>query len=71
MATFTFFSPFKEALPEGLHDLDSDTLHWALTNTAPNVADDHFADITEIAAGNGSSKVIPPSSLVNSSIVGS
>ena len=53
MATFTFFSPFKEALPEGLHDLDSDTLHWALTNTAPNVADDHFADITEIAAGNG------------------
>lgn len=52
-ATFTFFSPFKEALAEGVHDLDSDTLHWALTNTAPNVADDHFADITEIAAGNG------------------
>ena len=53
MASFVFFSPFKEAICEKLHNLGSDTLKWALTNTAPNVVDDHFADITEIAAGNG------------------
>jgi len=53
MATFNKFQPFVEALAEKAHNLGSDTLKVALTNTAPNATDDHFADITEISAGNG------------------
>jgi hypothetical protein len=53
MATYTKFEPFVEALAESLHDLGSDTIKIALTNTVPVATDDHFADITEISAGNG------------------
>jgi predicted amidohydrolase len=53
MATFTKFQPFVEALAEKVHNLGSDTLKVALTNTAPNATDDMLADITQIAAGNG------------------
>jgi hypothetical protein len=54
MATFTFYQCFSEDLAEGIHDLDTDTLKFALTNTAPTVStDDELVDITEISAGNG------------------
>jgi hypothetical protein len=53
MATFQFFNSFKEALPEKLHNLGSDTLHWMLTNVAPVATNSVKADLTEIAAGNG------------------
>lgn len=54
MATVALFQAFAEAAAEGVHDLSSDTLKVALTNTAPSAsADAVFADITEIAAGNG------------------
>ena len=53
MASYVKFQPFVEALAEKTHDLGSDTLKVALTNTAPNATDDQFADITEISAGNG------------------
>jgi flagellar capping protein FliD len=53
MATFTKFQPFVEALAEKVHNLGSDTLKVALTNTAPNATDDMLADITQIATGNG------------------
>lgn len=53
MATFTFFSAFKEAAPEKVHNLGADTLKWMLTNTAPSLSNAVKADITEIAAGNG------------------
>lgn len=52
-ATLQKFNSFVEALAEKTHNLGSDTLKWALTNTAPSAAFDQFSDITEIAAGNG------------------
>ena len=36
-----------------MHNLGSDTLKVALTNTAPTATDGQFSDITEITAGNG------------------
>lgn len=54
MASFTKFNTFVEALAEKVHNLGSDTLKVALTNTAPTAAtDDQLADITQIANGNG------------------
>lgn len=54
MASFVKYDRFVENLAEKVHNLGSDTLKIALTNTAPNV-DTHtvLADITEIGAGNG------------------
>jgi len=54
MATVTIFDAFPEAAAEGVHNLASNTLKVALTDTAPSKsANTVFADITEIAAGNG------------------
>ena len=53
MATAQIFNSFKEALAEKVHDLGSDTLKFALTDTAPILSNSQFADLTEIAAGNG------------------
>lgn len=52
MATFTKFNSFVEALAEGAHNLGSDTLKIALTNTAPSAANTVLANITEIAYTN-------------------
>lgn len=54
MATVVIFQCFAEDAAEGVHNLASDTLKVALTNTAPSAsADTTLADITQIAAGNG------------------
>ena len=54
MATFVKYNAFVENLAEKVHNLASDTLKVALTNTAPNVATHALlADIAEIAGGNG------------------
>ena len=54
MATYVKYQVFVEDVAEKVHNLGSDTLKIALTNTAPNVATHAgLADITEIAAGNG------------------
>lgn len=56
MASYVKYQQFAEDLGNKVHDLfgTNDTLKIALTNTAPNVATHAvFADITEIAAGNG------------------
>ena len=53
MATVTLFDCFVEDAAEGKHNLATNTLKVALTNTAPLAANAAFADITEIAAGNG------------------
>lgn len=54
MATYTKYNCFVENLAEKVHNLGSDTLKIALTNTAPNVSTHTvLADITEISAGNG------------------
>ena len=54
MASFVKYQCFVENVAEKVHNLASDTLKVALTNTAPNVATHALlSDITEIAAGNG------------------
>lgn len=52
--TGTKFQCFIEDVLEKVHNIGSDTLKLALSNTAPTAAtDDEFVDITEISAGNG------------------
>lgn len=54
MATLVFFDAFIERLAEGAINLQGDSFKIALSNTAPDsAADDDFADIAEISAGNG------------------
>lgn len=62
MATLNFFQPFREFLAEKSHNLGSDQLVVALTNTAPNATDDLLADITQISYTNLSSRNITTSS---------
>lgn len=40
-------------LANGVHNLGTDALKIALTNTAPSATNTVFSNITEIAAGNG------------------
>lgn len=53
MATVSLFNCFVEDAAEGKHNLASDTLKVMLTNAAPLAANTVYADITQIAAGNG------------------
>ncbi len=54
MATFTFYQDFKEQLGKGVHNLSSNTIKVALTNSAPNVSTHTaLADITQISTGGG------------------
>jgi hypothetical protein len=56
MATInpTMFLCFAEDMPNGVHNLGSDTLKMALSNTEPTAATDTvWTDITEISAGDG------------------
>ena len=52
MATFNKFNSFVEALAEKAHNLGSDMLKIALTNTAPSSANSVLANITEITYTN-------------------
>jgi len=53
MATYNKFNSFVEAIAEKVHNLGSDTLNVALTNSSPGAGDTQLSDITEISAGNG------------------
>jgi len=54
MAAAIKFETFSEHLAEKVHNLDTDMIKIALSNTAPNAATNTvFANITEISAGNG------------------
>lgn len=54
MATWQFFNSFMEAESEKVHNLGSDTLKIALTNTAPDISTDtQLSDITQIGAAGG------------------
>jgi hypothetical protein len=46
MATFNKFQPFVENLAEKVHNLGSDQLKIALTNTAPTASNSVYADLT-------------------------
>jgi hypothetical protein len=63
MATFTKFDAFVEDVAEKVHNLGSDQLVVALTNSAPTAAtDDELADISEVAYTNCSSRNVTTSS---------
>jgi hypothetical protein len=53
MAAFNKFNQFVADVANKVHNLGSDTLKVALTNTAPVATNTVFANIVEIAAGNG------------------
>ncbi len=53
MAAFQKFNAFVEHLAEGVHNLQSHTLKFLLTNTAPTATNSVRADLAEIGAGNG------------------
>lgn len=53
---FNKFNSFTEALAEKTHNLGSDTLKVALTNTAPVATNTVLANITEISYTNLSSR---------------
>lgn len=53
MAAFTKFNSFVEAVAEKVHNLGSDTLKVALTNTAPVATNTVLANITQISGTNG------------------
>lgn len=58
MATFTKFNSFVEALAEKVHNLGSDTLKVALTNSAPSASNTVLANITEISYTNCSDRTL-------------
>ena len=62
MATYTKFLSFTEAVAEKVHNLGSDQLRVALTNTLPVNTNTVLANITEISYTNCSSRAITTTS---------
>lgn len=63
MASYVKFDQFAEDVAHKVHDLETDQLVVALTNTAPTAATDAtISDITEIAYTNCSSRNITTTS---------
>ena len=67
MATYNKFNALSEALAEKKHDLGSDQLKVALTNTEPSATDSTLTDITEIDYTNCSSRDLTTNSSSQSS----
>ena len=59
MATYQKFNSFVEALAEKAHNLGSDQLKIALTNTAPVAANEVYADLTAPLATTNLSGATP------------
>ena len=59
---FNKFNSFSEAICEKVHNLGSDTLKIALTNTAPTASNTQLSNITEISYTNCSSRTITTTS---------
>ena len=53
MAAFQKFNDFVEQIGLAVHNLNTDLVKIALSNVAPVATNTIFANITEIAAGNG------------------
>jgi hypothetical protein len=62
MATFNKFNAFAENVAEGVHNLGSNQLRIALTNTAPVAGNSVLADLTEITYTNLSARNVTTSS---------
>jgi hypothetical protein len=67
MATFNKFNAFVEALAEKVHNLGSDQLTVALTNTLPTASNSVLADISQISYTNLSSRNITTTSSTQTS----
>jgi len=67
MASFQKFNAFVEALAEKVHNLGSDQLVVALSNTAPTASNAVLTDITQISYTNLSSRNITTTSSSQSS----
>ena len=67
MATFTKFNSFTEAVAEKVHNLGSDVLKVALTDTAPSASNTVLANITEIVYTNISARTLTTSSSTQTS----
>ena len=67
MATYNKFNQFVEDVAHGVHDLATDQLVVALTNTAPVATNSVLADLTEISYTNLSSRNITTSASAESS----
>jgi len=67
MAVFQKFNSFTEALAEKVHNLGSDTLKVALTNSAPVASNTQLSNITEISYTNLSSRTLTVSSSAQTS----
>jgi len=61
MATFNKFNSFVEAVAEKIHNLGSDQLRIALTNSAPTASNTVLVNITEITYTNCSSRLVTTS----------
>lgn len=62
MAAFNKFHAFVENLAEKVHNLGSDTIKVALTNSAPSTSNTVLSDITEISYTYCSSRTVSVSS---------
>lgn len=58
MASYNKFNSFTEAVAEKVHNLGSDVLKVALTNSAPSAANTQLSNITEISYTNCSSRTL-------------
>lgn len=67
MATYTKFNQFVEDVAEKVHNLGSDQLVVALTNSAPLATNTVLANITEISYTNCSSRNITTSTSAQTS----
>lgn len=67
MATFNKFQQFVEDLAHGVHDLSTDQLVVALSNTQPVATNAVLADITQISYTNLSSRNITTTSSAQTS----
>ena len=56
--SFSKFQSFVEAVAEKVHNLGSDNLTLALTNSAPNATDTQLSQITEVAYTYCSARVL-------------
>jgi hypothetical protein len=53
MASFNKFNLFVQDLVRGAHNLNSDTIKVALSNTTVTATNAQLSDITQVASGNG------------------
>lgn len=67
MASYNKFNSFVEAVAEKTHNLGSDVLKVALTNSAPSASNTQLSNITEISYTNCSSRTLTISSSAQTS----